>query len=194
MGTSPGLSAVIARNIKRIRTEWGWSFDTLSERAGVSRGMLLKIEQGSVNPSVGTLVRIADALGTNVARLVEEGQPPRVQVVAPGDHQILWRGKRGSTGTLLGGADRGSHLESWAWTIAPNDGYTSAAHPAGTQEFIYVTKGTLTLVVSGEPRKVPSGGSVTFDAAHDHSYLNEDRKQALSLVMFIATPDQRRMK
>lgn len=182
------LSAAIAANVKQLRARLGWSLEVLAERSGVSRGMLVKIEQARVNPSVGMLVRIADAVGTNVARLIESGPAPHARVWAAGAHPVLWRGRRGSSAVLLGGSDGAGHQESWLWKLAPRDGYASTAHPKGTEEFLYVMDGTLTLTVGEERFAVQAGGSALFDASHPHSYRNEDKKRSLSLVMFIATP------
>ena len=62
----------------------GWTLDQVAEAAGVSRRLVVNIEQGATNPSVGTLLRISDALGVGLPALVEpraclggEGHPSR---------------------------------------------------------------------------------------------------------------------
>ena len=57
----------------------GWTLDRLAEVAGVSRSMLVNIEQGAANPSVGILLRISDALGIGLPALVE---PPHASAAA----------------------------------------------------------------------------------------------------------------
>ena len=45
--------------------------------------MVVNVEQGTVNPSVGTLLRISDALGVGLPALVEMDRPPGLRVTRP---------------------------------------------------------------------------------------------------------------
>jgi transcriptional regulator with XRE-family HTH domain len=51
------------------------ALDQLAETAGVSRRLVVNVEQGTTNPSVGTLLRISDALGVGLPALVESPDP-----------------------------------------------------------------------------------------------------------------------
>ncbi|WP_416071874.1 helix-turn-helix domain-containing protein [Streptomyces sp. ID05-04B] len=72
----------------------GWSLETLAARSGVSKGMLVHIEQGRTNPSIGTLCRLTDALGTTLSRLVETSELPLARVVRAGEGACLWRSEQ----------------------------------------------------------------------------------------------------
>ena len=61
--SAESLAHEIGVRIKQERSTRRWTLDHLAEVAGVSRRMLVKVEQGSVNPSIGTLLRLSDALG-----------------------------------------------------------------------------------------------------------------------------------
>lgn len=63
---------LLADRIKALRRTRGWSQEQLSERAVMQRSYLADLERGSRNPSVRTLVKIANAFGVPVAALVEE--------------------------------------------------------------------------------------------------------------------------
>ena len=78
------LTQSLARNLKRWRTERGFTLDALAARAGVSRGMIIQIEQARTNPSVGTTVKIADALGVSITTLLDYEQGPQVRLVPAG--------------------------------------------------------------------------------------------------------------
>lgn len=184
------ISAALARNLKQLRVGLGLTLDALVQRSGVSKGMLVQIEQARVSPSVGTLVKIADALGTNIARLVDLGDSPRVRVVKSDEQAPLWRGKRGGVGVLLCGSDRLEHVESWNWKMVPTEGHTSDAHPMGTEEFLYIITGSLTLKVGEERFVVRQGSSVVFSADYPHGYFNEDRHRPLHFIMFTVTPNR----
>jgi transcriptional regulator with XRE-family HTH domain len=69
-GIAPLTSAIGAR-VRRRRQVRGWTLDELATAAGVSRRMVVNVEQGAANPSVGTLLRIGNALGVGLPELVE---------------------------------------------------------------------------------------------------------------------------
>jgi len=78
MSDPPGITGAVARTLQALRTERGWSLDQLVVRSGVSKGVLVALEQGRSNPSLGTLARISDAFGVPVTRLVEVSDEPGV--------------------------------------------------------------------------------------------------------------------
>ena len=64
------LSAIAA--LKRRRDQLGLSLAEVSERSGLDKGMLSRLENGKIlNPTMATLWRYAEALGMQVALAVE---------------------------------------------------------------------------------------------------------------------------
>jgi transcriptional regulator with XRE-family HTH domain len=181
------VARAIARNVRRLRGERSFTLDELAGRAGVSRGMLIQIEQDRTNPSVGTLVRVADALGVSVAQLVEVSDVPAVRVVRSRDAVPLWRGTGHSAATLLMGTDPPQPMELWDWRIEPEDGFDGEAHLPGTRELLYVLDGRLTLTVEDENYLVEAGDTVMFSADRVHRYANEGG-EPLRFVMAISMP------
>lgn len=166
------VNAAVARNLRALRSGRGWSLDTLAARSGVSKGVLIAVEQARGNPSIATLCRIADAFGVALVRLVEVDDAPTVRVVPPEKAVPLWRGGPGSSATLLVDADSPQQLELWEWRMRAGDGYDGAPHPTGTREIVWVLDGELTLDVDGERVLVPTGGAAVFQADRPHRYAN----------------------
>lgn len=181
------VAAAIARHTRELRTERQWTLDQLATRSGVSKGMLVQIEQSRTNPSIATLCRVADAFGVTLAQLVELSDGASVRVVEPSEVVRLWSGAEGSNGDLLVGTDRGEHVELWRWHLAPGDRHDSDGHIDGTRELLSVVAGTLTLEVGGATHQVVAGGAVLFDARSNHSYVNA-HKRALDLVLVVVQP------
>jgi transcriptional regulator with XRE-family HTH domain len=71
------LAAAIGARVRLARQARRWTLDRLAETAGVSRRMLVNVEQGVANPSVGTLRKLGDALGIGLPALVEPPEPVR---------------------------------------------------------------------------------------------------------------------
>jgi transcriptional regulator with XRE-family HTH domain len=163
------VSAAVARNVRAVRTRRGWSLDTLAQRSGVSKGMLVQIEQGGSNPSVGTLTRICEALDVTLAQLVDLGELPAVRVVPAGEAVTLWS-DGGSRADLLLGMERREHVELWSWRLAAGAEYRAEAHSAGTREIVHVVEGRLRLTVDGAVHELDAGDSALFSADRPHAY------------------------
>ena len=98
---SPDLTSTIARVLQSLRSERGWSLDELVLRSGVSKGVLVALEQGRSNPNLATLARIAEAFGVPVTRLLDVSDEPVVRITGPDQARTLWRGEAGGTGTII---------------------------------------------------------------------------------------------
>lgn len=61
----------LARNIRLLRAERGWSQEALAMEAGLHRTFVAHVERGARNISLSNIERIALALGVSVSRLFE---------------------------------------------------------------------------------------------------------------------------
>lgn len=185
------LTQGLARNLKRWRTERAFTLDALAARAGISRGMLIQIEQARTNPSVGSVVKIADALGVSLTTLLDHDQEPQVRMVASDQTVRLWSTDAGSHSTLLVAAEAPGPLELWSWRLMPGDSSASDPHPQGTTELVHVTAGTLVLSVDGADHLVPAGTSAAFESHVPHGYRN-DGEEPVEMTMAVSIPAPRR--
>lgn len=62
--------SVLARNIKSLRTQKGWSQDELGERINHSRSQVSKWETEKLIPDTETIQKISDVFGVSVAYLM----------------------------------------------------------------------------------------------------------------------------
>lgn len=66
---------MLAKNIKRIRKNKGLTQEKLARLADISNNTLVKIEMGMAKePTITTMIKIADALGVSIDELVGRGQ------------------------------------------------------------------------------------------------------------------------
>ncbi|WP_279399702.1 XRE family transcriptional regulator [Streptomyces sp. APSN-46.1] len=180
------LSQSLARNLKHWRTRRGLTLDRLAARAGLSRGMVIQVEQARTNPSLETMVKLADALGVDMTALLDTNQVPRVRLTPPERAIRVWSTESGSSSTLLAGnCDQGA-FELWTWRLEPGDVSLSAPHPPGTTELLHVTAGELTLIVDGEIHPMPTGYSATLSTDVSHGYRNDgDITVEMTLAAYI---------
>ncbi len=183
------VGAAVARNLVDFRRRRALSLEQLAQRSGVSKGMLVQIEQGRTNPSIATLCRIANALGIAVARFVEVGEAPTVRLVKAAEAPVLWQGGGASLARLLVGSDAPDCVELWDWRIAPGDFYVGAAHPSSTRELLHVLEGQLALDIEQTVQRVGQGDSVIFRADRPHRYANAG-DSPLRFIMVVAEPTE----
>jgi transcriptional regulator with XRE-family HTH domain len=187
MSDPGGLTGAVARTLQALRTERGWSLDQLAARSGVSKGVLVAVEQGRSNPSLGTLARISDAFGVPVTRLVEVSDEPAVRISGPGVSRILWRGPAGGTGTIVAATDPPWAVELWDWEIMPGESFGGDPHAPATREMAWVTAGSLTLTVAGERRQVGPGECARFPGGLPHGYANH-AAEPVRMTMVVVIP------
>ena len=81
------ILAAVAKRIRQIRRQQGLSIGALAERAGFTKSYLSQIENLKREPTIGTLVAIAHALGVEAFTILS-GELPEDQ---PDDTFVLVR-------------------------------------------------------------------------------------------------------
>ena len=188
----PAVTDTVARNVRDARSERGWTLDQLANRSGVSKGMVVQIEQGRTNPSIGTLSKISDALGISLPDLVDGGEAPLVRVVPGDEATLLWETPAGSSARLLVGGRQPDFIEIWEWVLAAGENYVGRAHPIGIRELLHIDRGELTLVVGDEVHVVPTGASAAYPGDQPHEYRN-DGDEPVRIVLVMVDPSGSRV-
>jgi transcriptional regulator with XRE-family HTH domain len=182
------ISRAIGGRVRQGRGSRGWTLDQLAERSGVSRRMLVSIEQGSANPSIATLLRISDALGIGLPALVNMDHPSGLRVTRAGAAPVLWRGKLGGRAVLLAGTEPPDVTELWDWTLGAGESHSSQAHAAGTRELLFVLDGQLELRVGQHAEVLAKGDSASFAGDLAHDYVNAGSAQAARFALTVSEP------
>jgi transcriptional regulator with XRE-family HTH domain len=179
------LASAIGGRVRQERQARRWTLDQLAEAAGVSRRMLINVEQATMNPSVGTLLRISDALGVGLPDLVQSPERKTVKVIRKGEGAVLWSSEAGGRAVLVAGTEPPEVVELWDWTLGPGDQHASEAHTPGTKELLQVQQGTVAVSVGDQTVILERGDSVTFPGDVAHSYANNGAEAArFSLAVF----------
>jgi len=182
------VARAIGGRVRQGRNSRGWTLDQLAERSGVSRRMLVSIEQGSANPSIATLLLISDALGIGLPALVDMDDPPGLRVTRAGAAAVLWRGKLGGQAVLVAGTEPPDVTELWDWTLGPGESHSSGAHAPGTRELLLVLDGQVELRVGQHAEVLAQGDSASFAGDLPHGYVNTSSAQAARFVLTVFEP------
>lgn len=176
-GPTAAFLAHLGDQVRRRRKESGLTVQELADAADLSRRMLTQIELGQANPSLVTIDRVAQALGTTFAALTRDTRPEPVAVHAPGSAAGAWSSAAGSLATLQVATQQHPPAELWEWTLQPGDRYVAQPDPDGSEELFLVLAGTLTIEISDlDPVTIRTGGSARLASDRDYAYVNHGKK------------------
>ncbi len=167
------LEVAIGREVHAFRTKLGLTVADLAGAAGLSAGMLSKIENGVISPSLTTLQALSRALGVPVTAFFRRFEEKRdaVFVKAGEGLAIERRGTRnGHQYHLLGHtADRASRVtvEPYLITLTAESDVFPLFQHAGL-EFLYMLEGEVVYRHAGRLYRMRPGDSLFFDADAPH--------------------------
>jgi transcriptional regulator with XRE-family HTH domain len=178
-----GVLPLVAKNLRRLRTNKGFSLERLARASGVSRAMLSQIELSRSAPTINTLWRIASALGTPFSALLgasEELQP----VVLRSEGAARLSSADGSfvSRPLFPFGQGPRKSEFYELRLAGLGREHAVAHPPGAVENLVVASGRLLLEVGDARYALGNGDAIVFQADVAHSYVNPDAHEC---VMFL---------
>jgi len=183
------LEAGIGAEVRRLRKSLDLTVAELGLAAQISAGMLSKIENGAISPSLATLEALAKALNVPISSLFAETEERRdcSFVKAGRGVRIERRGtKAGHLYDLLGHSLRGEiAVEPYLITLRRNAvPYTNFRH--GGVEFIYMLSGKVRYLHSDRSYLMEPGDALFFDAAarHGPEELVETPMQYLSIIIY----------
>ena len=177
------ITQLVRKNLKRIREEKKLSLEKLAELTGVSKSMLGQIERGDSSPTIATVWKIANGLKVSFTSLLNAPQADTT-VVERSQIQALVEDNGKYRLYPCFPIEEGRRFEVYAIEIEQG-GYLSAeAHPEGTQEFLTVFMGELTVQVEDQEYRVGMGDAIRFRADKPHAYHNSGEGLAkISLVI-----------
>ena len=165
------LEVAIGRQVKAQRRKLDMTVGQLAALAGLSTGMLSKIENGLTSPSLSTLKGLAQGLNVPFTALFRnfEEQRDAAFVKAGEGLKIERRGTRaGHRYALLGhGVHKQVAVEPYMITLNHESEVFPLFRHDG-QEFLYVVEGEMDYHHGGSRYRMEPGDSLFFDADAPH--------------------------
>jgi XRE family transcriptional regulator, regulator of sulfur utilization len=178
------LSSAISENLKRLREEKKLSLDNLAKISGVSKSMLGQIERGEVNPTVSTVWKISNGLKISFTELMSRPEAD-IEIVGKSEIQPFIEGSGKVRNFPIFSFDSSRRFEMFLLELDIEGYLESEAHPQGTQEFLTVFSGEITINVNGEDFVLNTGNSTRFKADSAHTYKNSGNGIcSLSMVIY----------
>ena len=167
------LEMAIGHEVRAYRKKLGITVTDLASATGVSAGMLSKIENGNISPSLTTLQTLSKALGVPITAFFRGFEEPRSAtfVKAGQGVNIERRGTRaGHQYSLLGHIDNntsGVTVEPYLITLTKDsDVFPTFQHEG--MEFLYMLEGEVVYRHGEQLFTMQAGDSLFFDADAPH--------------------------
>ncbi len=168
----PPVIDEVGRRVRSMRLEQGLTLDKFSQHSGVSRRTIISLEAGEANVSLGTLDKLARALGTTFGQLVSEREAAPLVAERFGEVSPIWQDEAGSSARLLVSYKSLTGAEMWSWELAPGARYDADPDPPGSEECLLVSAGTLHVVVEGTVYPLSAGSYLRLPSDRNYSYVN----------------------
>ena len=183
------LEASIGRQVREFRGKLNMTVSDLAKQAGLSAGMLSKIENGMTSPSLTTLQSLSAALNVPVTAFFRKYEEQRdATLVKAGEGlTIERRGTRAGHQYQLLGHTIGNKplvVEPYLVTLTESSDVFPIFQHAGL-EFIYLLEGEVAYRHGNKLYPMKPGDSLFFDADAPHG-PEELRKLPIRLLSIIA--------
>ena len=138
----------VGERVKAVREDRGLSLQDISMRTYLDVSILKKIEEGSVAPPQGTVIKLAKALEMKMGYFISGEQDRPFTIVRGDERKVVSRydSKRGKhygyEYESLAPHKKDRHMEPFLVTLVPADTEEERSAHDG-QEFIYVLEGVM---------------------------------------------------
>jgi DNA-binding transcriptional MerR regulator/mannose-6-phosphate isomerase-like protein (cupin superfamily) len=176
-----GNVAAIGAHLRRLRKKQGLSLAHVAGAVGISVGFLSAMERSQMSGSVGTLRKLARFYKTNILDFFDATGPSSRQV-QPGQRKVLEAGPGVRMELLAWG---NTVMEPHLFRVAPQAGSGDSYTHEG-EEFLYVLRGQLTIILETEEYRLKAGDSFYFESATPHHWKNHGRVE--TWVLWVNTP------
>ena len=176
VGPVQELAELIGKRLKQARRARGLSVGALAADAGIGKGSLSEIENGTRNPTLSTLYVLANSLQLPLATLLDMRAGARLS--SPGIEVRLLDASTAGDATV----------EVYRLSLSPGIERRSASHGAGVTEHLLVISGRALVGRVGEQRELGPGESVQWTSDSEHTYLALS-PDPVAAVLIIRSPN-----
>jgi transcriptional regulator with XRE-family HTH domain len=165
------INLIIAKNLKRLRTERNLSLGQLAQMCGVSKMMLSQIERGETNPTVNTVWKIASGLNIPYPVLFEQKENDTniikshniIPQQSEDEHyKIFWYFLRSDS----------RNIDMLMIEIDADHEFVSLGQTDKSFEYLIVLEGELLLTIDDKQYHLTANDAASFKASLKHTYHN----------------------
>jgi transcriptional regulator with XRE-family HTH domain len=184
----------VGEKIKSLRETKGFSLKELADLTGFSTALLSQMENHLVSPSLGTLIKLANAFGVKVGDFLGETQGEPFSIVRKDERKKVSRFaskdgvKYGYSYESLGFDKKDRHMEPFIVTLEPATIKTSKTSVHDGEEFIFVLEGEMEVILGNHTDVLYPGDSIYYDSTIPHRVqCHQDKITKILAVLYSAS-------
>ncbi len=164
----------VGERIKTLREQKGLSLKDVADSSGFSSALLSQVENHLVSPSLGTMVKLAKALGVRVGDFLGETSGEPFTIVRKDERKTISRFaskdgvKYGYSYESLGFEKKNRNMEPFIVTLEPATIKTSKISVHEGEEFIFVLEGQMEVILGDHTDVLYPGDSIYYDSTIPH--------------------------
>lgn len=147
----------LGRRLREARSLKGMTLKQLDKSSGFSATHISEIERGKTSPTIGALIRIANALGKEPSYFIEEDLLPEIAVTPREKREKITVDN--VDGELLTSGIPGGRLYAFVFRLVPGAGVLKLA-PQDGEEGGYVLKGSVEFLTGGTSYTLEEGDAI----------------------------------
>jgi quercetin dioxygenase-like cupin family protein len=153
-------------------------------KAGISATHISEIERGKTSPTIGALIRIAEALGKDPAYFIEYEELKDVSFIALEDRKKRKLERAAGQIDVLTNSIPSGKINSHLITLAPAPAGEIDMHAHDADEAILVLSGEITFRVGQKEYTLNEGDSIYYVASQEHGYRNASDTEEAKMIWF----------
>jgi transcriptional regulator with XRE-family HTH domain len=182
----------VGEKMKALRESKGLSLKELADLTGFSTALLSQMENHLVSPSLGTMIKVANALGVKVGDFLGETHEEPFAIVRKDERKRVSRFaskegvKYGYSYESLGFDKKDRHMEPFIVTLEPATVKTSKTSVHEGEEFIFVLEGEMEVILGNHTDILYPGDSIYYDSTIPHRVQCHQEKITRILAVLYA--------
>lgn len=169
----------LGEKVRLLRQKQKISIDQLSEKTGLSKGLISQIERDITGPSVASLWKISKALNVTMNYFFDEYEDFN-QVVRKDERKKILMKKSNRIYELLS-PNLKKQIEMLWIEIQPNESNTEDLISHEGEECGVVIKGSLRILSGDKVYDLNEGDSIYLDSTIPHRYVNVSEDVSVSV-------------
>jgi transcriptional regulator with XRE-family HTH domain len=174
----------IGRRIKKIREQQHLTLKNVEAKAGISATHISEIERGKTSPTIGALIRIADALGKDPAYFIEDEELNDVSFIALEDRKTRKLEKAAGEIEVLTNSIPSGKINSQLITLSPGSAGEIDIHAHDADEAVLILSGEVRFRVGDKEYTLSEGDSIYYVASQEHGYANASETEEARMIWF----------
>jgi transcriptional regulator with XRE-family HTH domain len=174
----------IGRRIKKIREQHHLTLKNVEAKAGISATHISEIERGKTSPTIGALIRIAEALGKDPAYFIEDEELNDVSFIALEDRQTRKLEKAAGETEILTNSIPSGKIDSQLITLAPSPDSDIELHSHDADEAVLILSGNVRFKVEDSEYTLGEGDSIYYVGSQEHGYVNGSDSEEAKMIWF----------